>query len=372
MKRFLGSAMLATIVAVVGAQEVGILSYAEGDVKIVREGLILTSDGVGLGGALVVSDVIQTGVDAFAEIALTGADVATATLRIDENSAYYLEIHDRTSGTDTRIRLLHGSVRVAVEGLPRGRRLSVQTPTAVLGVRGTEFDVLLSPDEATLLGVREGTVELSAAGGNVRADAGNAVEALASGAPVVARVPGGDFQAYYDDWRELRRRIFRNGAPVFVAAYARRYDDLLPTFETAFDDLIRFRDDLEQLAKTPGSTADDIQIKMAMGPALTRMRSVQPLFENVVYRLRDLRRYHEEGIGVTSFDGVDSGTFFTRFELEETLVLSKLSVVRHIFSLYNQIDRRGFGDMPGGALPEGLERPFGGGAPPSMGEPPTL
>jgi len=242
-------------------------------------------------------------------------------------------------------------VEIAVQQLRPGARFSVQTNTAVLGVRGTTFDVLTAPDETTLLGVREGKVLLVSQGGTVEAAAGTAAEAQASGEPTVRPVPDGDFAGFYEDWEATRLAIFRSGASTFVVAYARRYQDTVDDFNAAYRDLAQYRAKIQDAVRTPPSMGELALLKMETGPALIRMRSILPLFENVVYRLRELERLHRQGIGMTTIDGRPSSDFFRAFSAQQQRLTVELSAVRYIFDLYRRLDEQSFGGMPGSNVP---------------------
>jgi hypothetical protein len=95
-----------------------------------------------------------------------------------------------------------------------------------------------------------------------------------------------------------------------------------------------------------------------MSPAIIRMRSVLPLFETTVYRLRELQRFHDQGIGQTQIDNRSSTEFFRAFAMEERELLRKLTEVRTIFRLYGEVDERSFGGLPGGDREDG-PGPFG-------------
>lgn len=84
---------------------------------------------------------------------------ANTVVRIDEDSTARLaSLIDTPTSTRTSMQLVRGSLNAAVTGLARGSAFEVQTTTAQLGVRGTEFRVIASDEDATTLAVREGNV----------------------------------------------------------------------------------------------------------------------------------------------------------------------------------------------------------------------
>lgn len=355
---FIAAYLMSTLVPMIAsANPIGRIEYLEGAVELLRDGEIRDGFALNPGENLYEMDVLQTGFDGYVEVSLTAN--GRTTVRINENTAYYIELEQRTGGgTEARLRVLTGSLEMAVQQLSRNSTLTVQTRTASLGVRGTEFDVITAPDESTLTGVRSGRVEVTAGGRRVDATGGVAVEAQPDRAPQSRQVPGGDFERYYQSWTETRLQAFRSGAPTFVRAYVRRYRDTEPDFQVAYRELMRFRDRLEQAAGA-GSSAlgGDMRLRTEVSPAIIRMRSVLPLFENTVYRLRELQRFHDQGIGTTTIDNQSSREFFTAFGRDARRLMAQLAEVRTVFRLYRTIEERSFGGLPGG------DSPFGGDSP---------
>lgn len=351
----MGTALLSITPAF--AQEVGRLEYLEGDVELLRDGEIRAGADLDIGETILDLDVIQTGFDGFVELQLTVP--SGISVRIQENSAYYVEHSSSGERSSVTVRLLSGKMEMAVSELSRGSSLSVETQTAVLGVRGTEFDVIVAPDESTLFGIREGRVEVSSGGQRVAAEAGFAVETQPDRRPQAEEVLDGDFENYYANWTEIRLRAFRSGAPTFIRAYARRYLDTRDTFETAYQDLVAFRPQLETAVRQgQSSLGSDMRLRSEISPAIIRMRSVLPLFETTVYRLRELQRFHDQGIGRTQIGDRSSADFFRAFAMEERTLLRQLAEVRTIFRLYNQVDQRSFGGLPSSRHDDG-DSPFG-------------
>lgn len=346
------------LVATLDAEQIGRIEYLQGNVELLRGEEVLDAFSLGPGEPLFEMDVIQTGFDGYAEIVLTVN--GRTMIRVKENTAYYLEIQPRTGGgAEARLRVLTGSIEMAVEQLSRNSTITVSTRTSTMGVRGTEFDVLTAPDESTLTGVRSGVVTVTAAGREVRADGGMAVEAQPEQAPRSTRVPDGDFERYYQTWTETRLQAFRSGATTFIRAYARRYRDMEPDFESAYENLMRHRDRLREATRGDSpALGTDMRLRTEVSPAIIRMRSILPLFENTVYRLRELQRFHEQGVGTTQIDNESSAEFFARFAAEERRLTRRLAEVRAVFRMYRTIEQRSFGGLPGG-----LESPFGGDSP---------
>lgn len=349
-------------VSVTAQETIGRIAFLDGEVLVARRGVLEGATEAWIGTELQEQDLIQTGADGYAEIELIGGTAGR--VRIREDAAYYVEVFATDAGLETRVQLLTGTAEIAIESIQRQRRFSVETRSVVLGVRGTQFDVLTSPDGAALLGVREGEVEVTAgAGGPISAPAGTVVEAVGGEEPAVAAVAVEELDAYYDRWTALREEIFRSGASTFVRAYTTRFNQLEPRFAEAYRSLAVYRDLLANAVVADGGLGVDMRIRTAVGPAIVTMRSILPLFEETVYRLRELQRYHAEGVGRVQLDGESSTAFFLRFGRRERALLGELADVRYIFSLYRIVEERSYGGLPSGGslfeLPGGIDRPSG-------------
>ncbi len=358
-KAGLATVLLLTL-ATAPVWSIGRILYVEGDVQLLRNGRVLDQFQISPGEALQEMDVLQTGFDGYVEVELTVN--GRTEVRIRENTAWYVEVVEGSGGgTEARLKLLNGSVEMAVRQVSRGSSVSVETRSAVFGVRGTEFDVLTAPDESSLLGVRSGRIAVGAMGREAIANAGVAVQVESDQAPQQVQVPDGDFDRLYSTWTEMRLQVFRSGAATFNRAYARRFEDTVGEFETARRELMRFRDRLNTALENQSSLGQDMRLRTEISPAMIRVRSILPLFEDTVYRLRELRRYHDQGIGQTNINGQTSRQFFTAFAARENQLMAQLSEVRGMLAMYAELERRSFGGLPSGPG-GGSTSPFGGGS----------
>lgn len=106
------------------------------------------------------------------------------TLTLGENALIVLDefVYDPNAGTGGgKLNLVKGLLRYA-SGMSKRQDLAIVTPTAIAGIRGTKFDMLVTP-QGTELTVQEGTVEFGNAAGTVTVPAGRTIFAGTSGAP---------------------------------------------------------------------------------------------------------------------------------------------------------------------------------------------
>ena len=134
------------------AQE-GIISYLEGDVSVRRGGELQWAD---FGTAVREGDTVSTGPDSLAILELPGDRV----VKLREETILTLT----STGTRATLDLNRGGVFAKVRKMA-GQDFSVSTPSAVAGVRGTQFFMAYGEDperqEDLWLCVNEGTVAVT-------------------------------------------------------------------------------------------------------------------------------------------------------------------------------------------------------------------
>jgi tetratricopeptide (TPR) repeat protein len=149
----------------------GTIASAQGRVSIARQGTT-TEVPARVGTAVCRLDTVRTGARSRAAVVLANG----AVMRLDRRSALTLADVNADVSQVAQLRLEQGRVQSFSR---KPRRFQVQTPLAVLGVRGTEFLATAEEGESTLT-VFEGEVEARAADG-----AGTAVPVGAGSTAVV-------------------------------------------------------------------------------------------------------------------------------------------------------------------------------------------
>jgi len=151
-------AVFLSFIAIAGSDNapmVGTALMVNGDVKMLRGG---HKEAITPGMNVAGGDILQTGKNSKVSIGLLGGHVLSlgpeSQLEIDEPGA---EKGDLNSA------MLYVGI-VYVRKRPSGANaplsFQLQTPSAVAGVRGTEFTVAVAPDNSVRVGVEEGSVEL--------------------------------------------------------------------------------------------------------------------------------------------------------------------------------------------------------------------
>ncbi len=143
-----------------GAEAVGKISAAEGQVDVLRGGK-LPAVPAKAGDALYVGDIVRTKSESKAEVKFHDGNV----LRVAQRSR--IDVSEYRSGAKGVITLTRGKVEAVVEkktaqrmALPKGEhRFEIRTPSAVAGVRGTDFFVFQNRN-ITGVAVKEGSVSV--------------------------------------------------------------------------------------------------------------------------------------------------------------------------------------------------------------------
>lgn len=186
MKRLSASLLALLLAAPVLAADVGEVVLVRNVVRGTPPGgaakALAAGDGVGLGLR------VETGADSAAKMTFdpNGSLTlgATAKVVIDKNL-----VDSATGRYDSALSILAGQIRLALGKLFRGD-VSVDTPTAVVGVKGTDLRVEVNePTGTTTVTVTEGVVTVrSKAGGEVTVRAGQRT-VVAPGQPPTLPAP---------------------------------------------------------------------------------------------------------------------------------------------------------------------------------------
>jgi hypothetical protein len=147
MRKTLIMAALLAIAAPAMASDVGLIKVSKGDVRIERAGARLPA---GVGAAVQASDVIVTGGDGLAGITFTDNSLVS----LGPNSVFSIDKYRFDSTTHAgefesslargRLAAISGKM---VKQSPES--MKVRTPSAIMGVRGTEFIVQVDEPAAS-------------------------------------------------------------------------------------------------------------------------------------------------------------------------------------------------------------------------------
>jgi hypothetical protein len=333
------------------APSVGKIVSVDGTVDVYRNGKAVDWRLITEKFGIEAYDLIETGEDGTVEVEVTLKSGSKAKVRMSENTAFYFDMSKVQGKDQTTFQMMKGSLSLKVAKLGGSEGVGVKTETAAMGVRGTEFEVVMMPDSAVLVLCSEGGVACS--------DNKNQ-EIVAEEGRVVAKNPNegiqgyaveaSDLSAYREFWTSTRTQIFKSGASVFVKAYAKQYEEYLKRFNASYADMLKQRSLLEQYtAEGTNATFGTLtEVKMKVSSAMFSMRSVYPLFEQTFYRLTELERFHQQGYGrVMVRDRYSSEDFFSNFRSTSKTLKEQLAMTRYMFKLFARLSEMTDGGMVG-------------------------
>lgn len=157
--------LLASLVSVAHGDEQPAVGYAlvvKGDVNAINDGDIRQ---INRRGAIFEGDIITTAEDGNIQMRMIdGALISLAPSSEFVVSTYRYQSGDRDN---VAVSLLRGGLRT-ISGKIEKTSFRLETPTSTLAIRGTVFDVFVSPDGTTTVVLREGAVELAGLAGGIQ------------------------------------------------------------------------------------------------------------------------------------------------------------------------------------------------------------
>ena len=346
----------------------GTISYIDGYVDLYRDGELIDWELVDIGFGLEEFDLIETGDDGVVEIDLKLPSGSRTSLAVKPGTTFYFEMKEESGRNKTSFQMLGGTISFKVQKLTANDTLDIQTESAVMGVRGTEFEIVTSPEGGILVLCNEGAVSCKDEQGRERySKPGSVVDKVPNKQISSYSVSTEDLGLYRNYWVSTRDEVFRSGAKVFINSYAKQYLLFQPKFSVAFSELLGVKASLEKYGNESfsGSPGVLFKAKIEVSPSIVKMRSIMPIFEMVFYRLKELESYHNEGLGVGEItDDLNSTQFFNSFGGEKNNISRQLAEVRYLFKLYNNLHKAA------GGGPSILDSPLGGSGIPS-GNPPV-
>ena len=363
------AALAAGAFSVLSAQQaevqriLGTAVFIEGSVQVIRSGEYLPDVDVGL--KIYEFDSVETGDDGYIEIEMS-VPAAGSTVKVLENTVFYFEGSSRESSRPrTTFQLLRGFLKLKVGRLASNESFNVQTDSALMGVRGTEFGVDTSPDRSVLVTVSEGGVSARSGRRSLEARPGTAVlidaQSKISSAPVAVE----DIDLYRQFWRGLRLDALKINARLSIRMHAGRLDELVPRLEGAVDDLMAKRAVLERWAAVVVGDAPlpdigaAIRDKRELSRAFLELRALLPMAERVFQTLIGLEQAYRDGFAEGPFEGGDypnAAAFYREFNRRKGRIGGNLSRARSMLRIYRAIDRASgaFPDSSGPSLGDTL------------------
>jgi hypothetical protein len=322
-----------------GTDTIGSISYMEGTVGIVRDGTDLGP--VGIGQDLQLFDLVKTGDDGQAELAISSPRVPAMTVKMSANTQFSVEVALVEGKQESTVGILGGQISLKVAKLLQSQTVRVKSDSAVMGVRGTDFTVTAPESGDVLVTCDEGEVAVTDdQGKDLTAIPGTVVEKRPGEVYRTVPVAATGLEQFRTNWREERRQFLQTNALRFIRANARRYAELSREFNAEHAELSRSQAVMrkwafEDRAGRIGSRAEVLQERRTIGALLVRLRRTAFQLERVSWRLERLQALHDRGVGTGALeDGTNTKVFFTQIARERSDVAKKLALTRFLTKQY--------------------------------------
>ena len=274
-------------VGTVAAQDAEVVYVDYPEVEIKRPGgATILAD---FGDELAAGDSVIT--TRFGEAELELADGGSVSIARD--TVYQIQKVGAQNESQTVMSVALGAVRFRFNTIAGRSEPSVGSPTAVAGVRGTEFTTYVAADGSTVFVVEEGLVDVSAEGAQVQLVAGQGVEVAAGerpGEPFDAIERAFDFEQYNDE----RIAVLLENPVRAVQGHTRR----LEQFAEQIEILIPLYEDTDRRFKEARVKADELE-----GDARQKFfeEQVVPLRAKTAEYYRNLRFYALSGLSLRRY-----------------------------------------------------------------------
>jgi len=255
----------------------------EGEVNILRSGGTKTPGEAGL--PLFAGDCITTGKGGTAWFAFSDNK---SRFKLAEHSVISIDELSGTRGSQDQptLRLVLGYLKTICAKLgKRTSGLTLHTPTAVIGVRGTEFDTVASVDGTCVILVDEGAVELEVEERRVIIHEGNMADVNIEGK---ASLPVPAIPKQERDWSAWREKRIEN--------LLANLPDMIPGFRNRFKRAVfrskRFTTTVKQAAEDVRASILEVRLALSegssekIGQARMRLRQQMPGFKKLVGKFR--------------------------------------------------------------------------------------
>lgn len=344
MRRFRMSIMFLLLSASAFAQtEIASIDYLDGPVNVKRDGDLLPS--VSIGDPLYDGDMISTGSAGKASIALAASTDMKGSIQVAPNSSFYLE-HELLAGeSKNKAELIAGQLSLKVKKLGGAPSFTVSTETAVMTVRGTEFEVSTTDSGSVLVNCSEGEVACSDEEGQTSAVPGQLVQKREGEQLSRFSVQIADYQAYREHWLAAEDEAFRQNAPKAARAIALRYRELAEKLVQLHTQLFAsgvLQHWIQDWKSKPPKLEDPQQLKADLaevGPSLAgarRLLASMERLDNQVIALQRVVGQDSDVLGQKLNEKVTIGDFFRRFDTERAKNAQRAAWIRRASGLFRQ------------------------------------
>lgn len=365
MERFaiLSVLILSSLLPAAAQDRIGEITYLEEELAVMRNRKNLSTEEVGIGMELQNLDLLQTNQTGYAELSINAPRSPATVVKVSPGTTFYLELNSLGKGKKTTLGAITGTLSMKVQKLSANQQVTVTTESALMGVRGTTFDVTLSPAGDLLVTITEGSVLCrDNEGKEFFAEPGSAVEQRPGELFRQVPVAVSDMERFRKEWYADRLEVFKANPLKAIRFYAQRYGELKERFERAYAGLQRENRVVQKWYSEDargqiGSKIDIMREKKQLIGRLFELRKVLFLFERIYFRLAELEGYYRQGFGQGTIQpGLSSQQFFQSFARDSKELALKMAEIRYIVKLYA---KRNEGAFPTDRADEGEQEFFG-------------
>ncbi len=344
------------LMALHAADARGKLTYLEGTIELYKNGEVLDKKDIDKGCELEEYDLIKTGDNGYAEIAINSLLSDTIFIKMKNNSVFYFTSDNIMSGNEASLKVLEGSINVKVKKLLSDEKLTLVSRNTLVGVRGTEFSVTTAPEGSILVTCPEGSVLCRIQDGTeAAAGGGNVVEVLQGRQIKSIDIGSGTSELYANEWYAERVRVFRSGSFSLTKPIILQYEEHAERFNLYYKEL----KDLDKIISRHSTGSEEIDAdsaaedKIRISPVILNMRKLFFNLEELFYRIDEIQRYH----AVVPVKGAlrkkyDIDDFMKDFHKNYKNMSKKTAYTRQAFRIYYRMDYPGRTTPPVEVIPE--------------------
>jgi hypothetical protein len=320
--------------------KIGRIDYIEGGVSISRAGKTITDPNID--DSLQSGDLIKTAGDGMLVIAFDKNTGMNGTLTVRAKTSLYLKVEMVKGEPKTSIDLLTGSLGSKVAKIAGTPTMSVQTSGAVMGVRGTEYEVAVSVNDSILVTCVEGQVSCDDGKEELPVPAGKVVEKRSGERLRYLPVAISSIKEFRQKWMTDEVEAFRADAPKALADFEKRYTKFADQFSKDFGPfqksavLKKWLDEDRAGTKINPRDPATLRDKKEMAGHLMKLRKTLFVFERIYYRIDELQGI----IAGTPLEkreirpGLTAGDFLRRVAAERDKLARNTALFRYAESLY--------------------------------------
>lgn len=363
-----------SICSLLSADAKGTLVYLDGNVEIHKSGEITGIDKLKTGFEINCYDLIETGADGYAEFEISQfmpeSAAESVILKIENYTSVYFVSGKNMEEGFVQLHLLTGSINVKTGKLPSGEGMTVRTAgDGLVKANDASFCVVTAPDGAILVACSEGDLEFSIPSDRMvmeKAEAGMIVDAVPGHNIRSLDISAERFDVYKTEWSAERLRVFRSSAFSLTKPVLIQYEEYLEKYNLFYKELRasdkifnKYKDSIIQYgsddivnkadntveSQTDGENLkkkDIIADKLKAAPAVFKMRNIYFTFEELFFRIKDIKRYHDQiPVKGALRKKYDIDDFMKDFQKNHKTVEKKNTYVRQAFNIYSKMDAAG-------------------------------